>query len=181
MPVLISPRLVPFIDYSTIGEYDAHGHWIPDLSKPMTIRNDYGAVLKVEGRRLKRQLSEAATIYRNEGIAAVPRKLLTVYATVEAGCLRGTNAAKSQTGLLFRMNMQYCREWNLGHSEWGLTRSDVENDHIKDWGLVCLTSGLIVHYGFFFTASDAEITASEWGGGRCSYDELVEREFAANE
>jgi len=182
MALLISPKLIPLIDYSTTGECDRRGHWIPDLSRPMTIKNKWGDMLEVQGKALALRLHKIATIYRNadEKIDAVPRELLAIHAIAEVGCLRGTISRKSQTGLIFQMNTRYCVEWNLSHGEWGLMRTDVQNGRIKDWGLVGLTpNATIGQDGFFLTTPDADIEeARMWGGDRCSYHELVEREFA---
>jgi hypothetical protein len=187
MSLLISPKLIPFIEYDyELVRDERTSEWVAVCppSNPMRIKNDWGDVLDVQGDGLKQQLHKIATIYRNADgeTGAVPRKLLSVPAIAEVGSLRGTNHAKSRAGLLFQMSIQYCIEWDLGHGEWGLNTNEVQKGYIDDWGLVGLTpDAIIAQDGFFFTAPDIPI-AREWvGGSRCSYDELVEREFAANE
>lgn len=159
MALLISPKLIPLIDYSTTDEYDKNDHWVPDLSQPMTIKNVWGDALIVEGLRLKRRLSKVATIYRNadEKISAVPRKLLTVSAVVKGGCLRGTVPDRSQSGLLFQMN----------------------EDVLTAWGLTNLMPNAVIASDAVYLATpNCEVTAYE---REYTYDNLVEREFSIDD
>ena len=160
MPFLISPKLIPLIQYDFDLVWDERSGGMVALcppSHPMTIKNDWGDMLPIQGGRLKQQLHKIATIYRNadEKISAVPRELLSVHAVAEVGRLRGTTSKKSQAGLIFQMK-----------------------DHfVGGWDFVNLTPDTkLDYYGIFLIKPDGNIVGSERD---YSFDDMVEREFAA--
>lgn len=185
--MLISPKLIPLINYRWDAEYDKQiGDWRdPDPSEPMTIQNKWGDTLSVEGDELKQQLRNVATIYRNtegssesEKLRAIARtqELLMVDAIAEVGRLREAEPEEFEVGLLLQIDQRYLDEWGLG--EFGLTRLEVELE-LADRGFIALTPSIVIKEDGFFLLQPGSVE-EEGGDFGNFYNEFVEREFAVD-